>query len=172
METRERCSDVDWLHVIFLPQILCSHVDAGILFRTLNVSSLIPAFPCPSLKGHHWIKFPVQTGTEMLPSSKILFCLISWMSDYFAAAGFVGKTIGAQIAGTHSFADALNLHRFSLLLITWLEMQLFLWWAVAVIPPPFIQQNIFPLDFNHSSSLVQRIHCNLIISWDIRCCIN
>lgn len=50
METRERCSDVNWLHVVFIPQILCLHVDAHILFSSLNVGSLIPAFPCSSLK--------------------------------------------------------------------------------------------------------------------------
>lgn len=44
----------------------------------------------PALSVHHWIKFPVQTDTEMLPSSKVLFC---WFSSHDPTTEFVGENV-------------------------------------------------------------------------------
>lgn len=138
---RERCSDVDWLHVIFIPQTLCLHVDAGILFSTLNVGSLVPAFPCPSLKGHHWIKFPAQIGTEMSLSSKRKLPVEHLTT--FLLQVLLGRLL------EHRLLAPIHLQ------MPWIPTdflwswspggrQLFLWWTFAVIHSPFIQQNIFP----------------------------
>lgn len=184
VERRERCSDVDWLCVIFIPWIICLHVDAGILLSTLSLGALIPTFPCPSLKVHHWIKFPVQIATELLPFSKVLlFCLISHHLSTFLLQNLLGRLSEAQVADTNSFADALNSHRSFLLLLTWFESLLLSGGKLLWFPPPLLQalsKASFHSDLAYSSSsshlaqswVAVRIYCNLIVSWDIRCCIN
>lgn len=178
MERRERYSDVDWLYVIFIPRITCLYLDAGILLSTLNLCALIPAFPCPSLKVHHWIKFPVQIATEILPFSKVLFfCLTSHNLTTFLLQNLLGRLSRAWTGDTNSFADALNPHRSSLLLLIWFESMLLVWWEAAISPLPSSRFSSHSDLAHSSSSLAQswaavRIYCNLIVSWDIRCCIN
>lgn len=169
---RERCSDVDWLHVIFIPQML---MRAFCLVPWMWVHCLsLPLTKKESLNqvpsaDRHWnvafFKSPLlsyQLNVWLLSCCRF-FWEGCWSTDcwqpficrcpespriFLAPDHLIGDTVFPLVDSCCDLSSC---------------------WMIS--------RTSFYSDFNHSSSLVQslgavRIHSNLIVSWDIRCCIN